>query len=341
MHGRTQVPPLAGARYARHRLGRQTGRTVDGKSPIRRARLKRLGVIVAIAVVTIAVAIGLVVTMGVIHQRTVAADVAAFSEPTPKAPYYMEVLVRIVALDLDKETMGLQIECIPKPKPGALASAEGRLKLPVVLTLGVSAAGTQQTVTIPSGDTGGIFNVALDLDGNVEEYPGDRHTTSLWLSAVRQAKGLDPDPIPIRLQTNGAWPGLDIDSTASSPALDWQAHWGGQRRLDIVVTRSHITTVVVYFSIVLTWMLIASVVGMTVAVVIWGRKTEIAMVAFFTTLLFAMTAFRNALPGAPPMGAFSDYLAFFWGYAVAIVAVGVITAVWLWRRPPKDGPPAG
>ncbi|MEI6726903.1 MAG: hypothetical protein WCN81_11860, partial [Actinomycetes bacterium] len=153
---------------------------MDGKSPIRRARLKRLGVIVAIAVVTIAVAIGLVVTMGVIHQRTVAADVAAFSEPTPKAPYYMEVLVRIVALDLDKETMGLQIECIPKPKPGALASAEGRLKLPVVLTLGVSAAGTQQTVTIPSGDTGGIFNVALDLDGNVEEYPGDRHTTSLW-----------------------------------------------------------------------------------------------------------------------------------------------------------------
>jgi len=175
----------------------------------------------------------------------------------------------------------------------------------------VSAEGTQQTKVIPAGGTGGIVTVALDLDGNVEEYPGDRHTTSLWLSAIRQMKGLDPDPIPLRLQAYGAWPGLDIGTTASDPAADWARGWNGQRRMDIVVTRSHATTAVVYFSIVLTWM------------------------------LFAMTAFRNALPGAPPMGAFSDYLAFFWGYAVAIVAVGVITTVWLWRRPPKDGPPAG
>jgi Domain of unknown function (DUF4436) len=241
-----------------------------------------------------------------------------------------------VALDLDKETVGLQLECIPKPTPGALVTPGGQLKLPVVLTLGVSAAGTQEKKTIPSGDTGGIINVYLDLDGNVEEYPGDRHTTSLWLSATRQVEGLDPDPIPIRLQADGAWPGLDIDSTASAPASDWDSGWNTPRRLHIAVTRSHVTTMVVYFSIVLTWILIASVVGMTLAVVFGGRRTEIGMVAFFTTLLFAMTAFRNALPGAPPMGTFSDYLAFFWGCAVAIVAVGVISGVWLWRRQPKD-----
>ena len=46
------------------------------------------------------------------------------------------------------------------------------------------------------------------------------------------------------------------------------------------------------------------------------------MLAFFGTLLFGLTAFRNALPGAPPAGTFSDYLAFFWAYAVVIVAIG-------------------
>ena len=106
------------------------------------------------------------------------------------------------------------------------------------------------------------------------------------------------------------------------------------------MSRSTVTSVVVYFSILLTWVLIASVVGMTLAVLFGGRKTEISMVAFFTTLLFAMTAFRNALPGAPPMGAASDYLAFFWGFAVAIVAVGVMSVVWLLRREQKDKPPA-
>jgi hypothetical protein len=313
---------------------------MNGTPPARRVSAKLIGIAVVVVAAVIAAAIGLVVTMGAVHDKTIASDVGALSEPVPEGDYYLDVYVKIVALDLDKETVGLQLECIPKPKPGALVTADGQLKVPVTLTLGVSAEGTQQTKVIPAGATGGIVTVTLDLDGNVEEYPGDRHTTSLWLSATRQMKGLDPDPIPLRLQAYGAWPGLDIATTASDPAADWAQGWSGQRRLDIVVTRSHATTAVVYFSIVLTWMLIASVISMTVAVVVWGRKTEIAMVAFFTTLLFAMTAFRNALPGAPPMGAFSDYLAFFWGYAVAIIAVGVVTVMWLWRRPPKEGPPA-
>ncbi|MEI6450299.1 MAG: DUF4436 family protein [Actinomycetes bacterium] len=296
--------------------------------------MKRLGLVVTIVALVIAAAIGLVVTMGAIHDKSVASDVGAFSEPVPVGDYYLEVLVKIVALDLNKETVGLQLECIPKGD--ALVDDGGHLKRALVLTLGVSAAGTEQKKTIPSGDTGAITTAYLDLDGNVEEYPGDRHTTSLWLSATRQAQGLDPDPIPIRLQTYGAWPGLDIDSTASDWAPDWHSGWNPMRQLDIAVTRSHATTMVVYFSVALTWILIASVVGMTLAVVFGGRKTEIAMVAFFTTLLFALTAFRNALPGAPPMGTSSDYLAFFWGYAAAIVAIGVLSAVWLWRRPPKD-----
>ena len=307
---------------------------MDGQSPIRRVRPKRLGLIVTIGALVIAAAIGLVVTMGAIHDKSVASDVGVFSEPVPAGGYYLEVLVKIVALDLNKETVGLQLECIPKG--GSLVDDGGHLKRALALTLGVSAAGTEQTKTIPSGDTGAITTVHLDLDGNVEEYPGDRHTTSLWLSATRQAQGLDPDPIPIRLQAYGAWPGLDIDSTASDWAPDWDSGWNPMRQLDIAVTRSHATTMVVYFSIALTWILIASVVGMTLAVVFGGRRTEIAMVAFFTTLLFALTAFRNALPGAPPMGTSSDYLAFFWGYAAAIVAIGVLSAVWLWRRPPED-----
>jgi hypothetical protein len=109
------------------------------------------------------------------------------------------------------------------------------------------------------------------------------------------------------------------------------------RQLDVAVARSTVTTVVVYFSIVLTWILITSVVGMTFAVAIRGRRVEIRMIACFGMLLFAMTAFRNSLPRAPPMGTFSDYLAFFWGYAVAIIAIVVLAggrcARWAPRNP--------
>ncbi|MEI8191960.1 MAG: DUF4436 family protein [candidate division NC10 bacterium] len=305
---------------------------MDGESPIRGVRPKRLGMTVTIAAVAIAAAIGLVAAMGVLHDKPIASDVADLSEPVPDASYYLDVRVKIVALDLNKETVGLQLECIPKG--GDLVDAGGHLKFPVVLTLGVSAAGTEEKKTIPSGEQGAITTIDLDLDGNVAEYPWDRHTTSLWLSAVRQAKGREPDPIPIRLQAHGAWPGLDIDATSLASA--WKVEWNGPRRLDIAVARSTITTVVVCFSIVLTWILIASVVGMTLAVAVRGRRVEIRMIAFFGMLLFAMTAFRNSLPGAPPMGTFSDYLAFFWGYAVAIIGIGVVAGLWLWRPPSED-----
>jgi Domain of unknown function (DUF4436) len=301
---------------------------VDDESLVRGGRLKSLGLIVAIAAVMIAVPIGLVTTMAVLHKKTVASDVADLREPAPDAPYYLDVRVKLVALDLDTETVALQLECIPEG--GDLVDAEGHLKLPLVITSGLSEGGTEEKKTIPAGDKGGVITVDLDLDGNVADYPWDRHATRLWLSATRQAEGLDPDPIPIRLQAYGAWPGLDLE--VSAPPEDGDA----SRQLDIVVIRSAVTTGVVYFSIVLTWILIASVVGMTLSVALRGRRAEISMIAFFGMLLFAMTAFRNALPGVPPMGTFSDYLAFFWGYAVAIVGIGVVASIWLRRPPTKD-----
>ena len=80
------------------------------------------------------------------------------------------------------------------------------------------------------------------------------------------------------------------------------------------VTRPPVTTTAVYLSVVLTWILIVSVIGMVVSV------------------LFAVKAFRNALPGAPPLGTTSDHVSLFWEYVVAIVASGVVAADSPWHR---------
>ena len=306
---------------------------MDGTSSTRGSRLKGLGLAVAIAAVAIAAALGLFMVMGVLHDKTVASDVAELNEPVPKdAAGYMDVRVKMVALDLDKETVGLKLECIPK---GDYLVGEEGLRRTLVITAGESASGMGTSKTISPGAVGGIggiITIDLDLNGNVADYPWDRHTTSLWLMAQAYIEGkkFDWEIVPIRLQAHGAWPGLDIAFRAPNPDGSLS------RQLDIAVARSTITTVVVCFSIVLTWILIASVVGMTFAVAIRGRRVEIRMIAFFGMLLFAMTAFRNSLPGAPPMGAFSDYLAFFWGYAAAIVGIGVLAGVWLRRSPSEN-----
>ena len=304
---------------------------MDGKSPIRGRRLKGLGLAVTIAAVAIVTALGLFVVMGVLHDKTIASDVAELNEPVPDdAPGYLDVRVKMVALDLNAETVGLKLECVPKGS--YLVDEYGQLKRTLTLTVGESAAGMEKTKILSPGAKGGVTTINLSLDGNVADYSWDRHTTSLWLSAASSIKGkiYDPDVTPIRVQAYGAWPGLDIAFRAPADIGD------GERQLDVAVARSTVTTIVVCFSIVLVWTLIAIVAGMTCAVAIGGRRAEISSIAFFGMLLFAMTAFRNSLPGAPPMGTFSDYLAFFWGYAVAIIAIGVLAGVWLWRPPSKN-----
>jgi hypothetical protein len=187
---------------------------------------------------------------------------------------------------------------------------------------------------------GGLVDVDLDLGGNVEDYPSDRHVAQLFVAAYSLSSDGFTYPVPVQLAVYGAWPGLQVKLDASpmdtsTSRLSENEGIGG-REIDFLITRSVVTAGVVYFSVALTWILIVAVIGMTVSVLFSRRSSEIAMLAFFGTLLFAMTAFRNALPGAPPMGATSDYLAFFWGYVVAIVAIGIVAADWLWLRAKED-----
>lgn len=61
-------------------------------------------------------------------------------------------------------------------------------------------------------------------------------------------------------------------------------------------------------------------------------------IVFFVTLLFPLVAFRASLPGKPPMGTLCNHISFVCGSAVAIIAIGIVTVVWLKRVPPGDRP---
>jgi hypothetical protein len=150
-------------------------------------------------------------------------------------------------------------------------------------------------------------------------------------------RGGPPAKLPILLKAYGAWPGLDVEFATPSSQFDG----GGlsAREVDLTLRRSHATVTVAYFSIALTWVLVVTVIGMTMSVVLGQREPQLVMLAFFGTLLFGLTEFRNALPGTPPSGAYSDYLAFYWSYGVVIVSVGVIGGLWLYRRRSGRGGP--
>ena len=63
-----------------------------------------------------------------------------------------------------------------------------------------------------------------------------------------------------------------------------------------------------------------------------GRKPEIAMFSFMAALLFAYYAVRNTQPLVPPIGVYSDFLAFFWTEILVGACLVVMVFTWVLRQ---------
>ena len=296
-------------------------------------RIKRLTLALAVAGVVAALVVAVVLVMGQLHRAATAADVVAIDETQVEKEYPAGLVVRakLAGVDLDKEMVTFDLEMVPV---GAdlLDPETGTRKDDISVRIADGAnPGFGQTVVISADEEGTTGPAELDFDGNVADYPQDVHVARLSLFASRPSQdGEGMQDVPIILQAYGAWPGLHADF-AAPPAKPYAGQFTS-RELVLTVQRSHATIIVAWFSVALIWVLIITVIGMTLSVVLGQRDSQIAMLAFFGTLLFGLTEFRNMLPGAPPSGAYSDYLAFYWAYGVVILAVGVIGGLWLYRR---------
>ena len=307
-----------------------------------RAGARRVTLTLAAAAVVVGLAVAVVVVMGALHRAARAADVVAIDETAAPKDYPAALLaqIKLVEVDLDREASTMQLDLTAV---GADMYDPESLRLNGRLTVqagDAAAPAALQTIVIARGDKGTTVPVELDLGGNVQDYPRDVHRGRLLLLAIYEpVRGGPPQKLPILLKAYGAWPGLDVEF--ATPHSSFDGDQMSAREVALTLRRSHATVTVAYFSIALTWVLIITVVGMTMSVVLGQREPQLVMLAFFGTLLFGLTEFRNMLPGAPPSGAYSDYLAFYWAYGVVIVAVGVIGGLWLYRRGSRRDRQAG
>jgi hypothetical protein len=81
---------------------------------------------------------------------------------------------------------------------------------------------------------------------------------------------------------------------------------------------------------------LVAVAAATLAVVVVRRhrRVEPPLLTWLAALLFALIPLRNAMPGAPPIGAQVDMIVFFWVIAVITLSLLVVLAMWL-RRPAR------
>ena len=241
-------------------------------------------------------------------------------EGTPaQSADYVQADARVMSVDPIKGEMSVRVSFIPQ---GALAE-NGTLKQE--LSLYVNSATGGQNRSFPKGKDMSPIDVTLDMQGMVTDYPFDNHQAALEMLLNQVVKDGDPISVPMVVNFSGSVTGLKIDASVDKTSGE------NYSLINIVVERSATTMAIIIFAMVLLWLITITVLLMFLSVVLRNRKIEFGMFAFMAGFLFSFVAFRNAMPGAPPIGTLSDYLAFFWGYALISLSLVGLTITWLVR----------
>ena len=205
---------------------------------------------------------------------------------------------RVLKVDtsLNEITFRLNYEPI-----GPYADRTGLLARPV--TVDVSATSGTVSKRFDAGQEMRSQDVTESLyDGFQSDYPFDRYKAGLSVLLRNDSDQAVPTALNVLAEVHG----FSFSLRTSTRESD------GGYLVGLQVRRSGATRLFAIFVMVMMWLLAITAVGLMVRTILLGRAIEFPMFTFLAAMLFAFPALRNAMPGAPPLGARSDYLSFFW-----------------------------
>lgn len=160
-----------------------------------------------------------------------------------------------------------------------------------------------------------LRHVSFDLfGGTIADYPFDHYGPEIEFSAETGGH-----QVPVTMEFTN-------HDQAFRSTLRPEKALGGIMGAQLRLSRSQGTLVLAVLMMASAWGLALAVLGAATLVVGQRRGLEWGAMGWMAATLFALVGFRDAAPGAPPIGAFMDYAAFFW--AELIIAVSVVCVAW-------------
>lgn len=233
----------------------------------------------------------------------------------------LDVMADVQAIDPVKGEMSVRLTFEPE---GTLAAPGEVASVPDKDVRVITNSPTKGELLFKKGQRMSAVDVTVSLfDGEVMDYPFDKHQSELEVFAYTSD---DPEnAVPISLDFYGSLPGLRIQAAPSPESTDDYAY------VTLEISRSTTTIAVAVVMMFMLWLMSLSVLGLTLSVR-GGRRIEATLFSWMGAMLFAFVAFRNSVPGAPPIGALIDYISFFW--AEIIIAACVVTKMTVYLRRP-------
>jgi hypothetical protein len=304
-----------------------------GVKQLRKARHTRhVGILIA-GLVVFACVYSLV--LGV-YQSEDALGSAVFSSPAVSEPDHIDVYATLTSIEPLKGTLAVRLQFDPA---GSLESPEDQTLTRDVFITTYTSSG-KAVYSFQPGDVITPLEITLNLYSKpISDYPFDSHYADLALSVssvdvpdghgvvssdhgVVPAKPSARTAIPIALDLNDSVSGYKVTAGMAADARP------GFTDIAVEINRSLTAIGFACFIMILTWLLALSALVVALAVIFGGRKAEYTLLSWLAVLLFALPPLRNTMPGVPPIGSLTDFIAFFW--AECIVAVSLIAVVAAW-----------
>ncbi|HEX8747720.1 MAG TPA: DUF4436 family protein, partial [Pyrinomonadaceae bacterium] len=188
---------------------------------------------------------------------------------------------------------------------------------------GAAASPTPASNAAPASSEGATQPVASPTPGEAaaqQQQPGTQD---------KDEAGAGDEDVSIDVDFYGSIPGMKIAAAKTKESTD---DYVG---IDMTISRS---STVIFFSLFISALMWGAAIGvllLVLSVLLRGRKIEVGMFSFLSALLFAMVAVRNSQPGVPPIGAFSDFISFFWAEVILALCLMTILFTWLLRPTAK------
>jgi hypothetical protein len=189
-----------------------------------------------------------------------------------------------------------------------------------------------QTIKVVGGELSPETSAEIEMAGTPTDYPFDRYASEVGMVTVagtdaKLSDALTKPALPMYVQGRAAVSGFSIDGDAR---VDEDGLW------DITMDTQRSTMVKTWAASMMAiyWLLAASAVGVTIAVVLGTRDWESRHLAWLGAMIFALVAFRNAAPGNPPIGSYFDIASFFW--AESLVALSLLALVVFYLFTPRE-----
>ena len=319
-------------------------------------KVKAKDIVITIAVIVVfAVALVLVLNIYKSEGEKRSASVSDLGE---KDPNHIEVDVKLLSIDPSKGDIVARLEFLPK---GDYTKDEG-LTLARDVKLFTNGANGKQETDFGKGKRMNPMEVTVSMyDGLVMDYPFDRHNAYLEMYFLpgkeekkteapkpaatptpvpdtandekkpegdkkAEAEEKDDDEIPLGVDFVGSVPGFKIEAAKAKESTNDLVG------IDITVARAATTKFFSLFVMVMMWGLTIAVLLLTLSVVLRGRKVEVSMFSFTAALLFAFSTVRNAQPGTPPVGTYSDFISFFWAEVIIALCLVALVFTWVLRK---------